>query len=112
MTVAYKFNDLITAHVDSLDPTPNYLLNIIDNDDKTVVTSNCSASPTTQNTIPTPGYAPNIALTVRMLLGNPLHGLMNALTIESTHAIADTGATSIFIMENADVVNKRSPRGL
>ena len=42
-----------------------------------------------------------------MLLGNPSQECLNALTIASTHAIADTGATSIFIMENADVVNKK-----
>ena len=32
---------------------------------------------------------------------------MNAVTIARDHAIADTGATSIFIMEGVDVVNKR-----
>jgi hypothetical protein len=42
-----------------------------------------------------------------MLLGNPSNKQLNALTIASTHAIADTGATSIFIMDNADVVNKK-----
>jgi hypothetical protein len=32
---------------------------------------------------------------------------LNAITITTTQAIADTGATSIFIMEGADVDNKR-----
>jgi hypothetical protein len=32
---------------------------------------------------------------------------LNAITIATTHAIADTGATSIFIMDGVDVVNKR-----
>jgi hypothetical protein len=36
-----------------------------------------------------------------------LQEYLNAITIASTQAIADTGATSIFIMEGAKVVNKR-----
>jgi hypothetical protein len=36
------------------------------------------------------------------------HEELNALTIAANKVIADTGATSIFIMEGVDVVNKRS----
>jgi hypothetical protein len=39
--------------------------------------------------------------------GDASHEQLNALTIATTHAIADTGATSIFIMDGVDVVNKR-----
>lgn len=39
-SVAYKFNDLVTTHIDSLDPTTHTLHNIIDDDDVTVLTSN------------------------------------------------------------------------
>jgi hypothetical protein len=41
------------------------------------------------------------------LFGNPMPQYLNALTIATNQAIADTGATSIFIMEGVDVDNKR-----
>jgi hypothetical protein len=41
-----------------------------------------------------------------MLFGSPMPQYLNALTIATNQAIADTGATSIFIMEGADVDNK------
>ena len=37
----------------------------------------------------------------------PPTSMVNAVTIGRDHAIADTGATSIFIMDGVDVVNKR-----
>ena len=40
------------------------------------------------------------------LFGCPTQQYLNALTIATTHAIADTSTTSIFIMEGVDVVNK------
>jgi hypothetical protein len=36
-----------------------------------------------------------------------LHEALNALTIATSHAIADTGATSIFIIDGINVVNKQ-----
>ncbi len=42
-----------------------------------------------------------------MLFGISSPEQLNALTIASTHAIANTGTTSILIMDNADVVNKK-----
>jgi hypothetical protein len=45
---------------------------------------------------------------VRFLLGPTLHEVLNALTIATSHAIADMGATSIFIMDGIDDVNKRT----
>jgi hypothetical protein len=41
-----------------------------------------------------------------LLLGPTSHEALNALTIATLHAIADTGATSIFIMDGVDIVNK------
>jgi hypothetical protein len=41
------------------------------------------------------------------LFGAPSHESLNAITIDSQQAIADTGATSIFIMDGVDVDNKR-----
>ena len=90
-----------------MDPTPNYSFNIVDDDDATVVTSNRTRTTLTTNVSRQLVCAPNIAATARMLLGKPTPDQLNALTIASTHAIADTGATSIFVMDNADVVNKK-----
>jgi hypothetical protein len=49
----------------------------------------------------------SMVLTARTLFGHPMPQYLNALTIATNQAIADTGATSIFIMEGADVDNKR-----
>jgi hypothetical protein len=45
-------------------------------------------------------------MAIRTLLGSPMPQYLNALTIATNQAIANTGATSIFIMECADVDNK------
>ncbi len=42
-----------------------------------------------------------------MLFGSPMPQYLNAISIATNQAIADTGATSIFIIEGADVDNKR-----
>jgi hypothetical protein len=44
---------------------------------------------------------------VSRMVGKPSTQYLNAMTIATTAAIADTGATSIFVMEGADVKNKR-----
>jgi hypothetical protein len=44
----------------------------------------------------------------RVVLGPTLHEALNALTIDTSHAIADMGATFIFIMDGVDVVNKQT----
>jgi hypothetical protein len=48
----------------------------------------------------------SIAATTRDLFGNATSETLNAITIAASHAIADTGATSIFVMEGVDVENK------
>jgi hypothetical protein len=48
-----------------------------------------------------------MALMARALFGHPMPQYLNALMIATNQAIANTGATSIFIMEGADVDNKR-----
>jgi hypothetical protein len=48
-----------------------------------------------------------IAAMARSIFGQPSNKYLNAIRIASTHAIADTGATSIFIMDGVCVVNKR-----
>jgi hypothetical protein len=47
-----------------------------------------------------------LAKTARAVFGAPMPQYLNAIMIATNQAIADTGATSIFIMEGADVANK------
>ncbi len=49
----------------------------------------------------------SMALTARALFGHPMLQYLITLTIATNQAIANTGATSIFIMDSADVDNKR-----
>ena len=73
-----------------------------DDDDRTIVTSNCS----TAVPVTTPRPHP-LKAAAHHLFGMPSHEVLNAITIDVQHAIADTGATSIFIMDGVDVENKR-----
>jgi hypothetical protein len=49
---------------------------------------------------------PLVAATAHHLLGSPLPQYLNGITIALNQAIADTGATSIFIMDGVNVENK------
>jgi hypothetical protein len=49
---------------------------------------------------------PSYAAAAHSLFGHPSQEYLNEITTVSTKAIADTGATSKFIMEGAKVVNK------
>jgi hypothetical protein len=54
------------------------------------------------------GIAPQlIAAMARSIFDQPFHKYLNAITIALTHTIADTGATSIFITDGVNVINKR-----
>ena len=48
-----------------------------------------------------------IAAAAGMRFGSALPEQLNALTIVTTHVIANMGTTSIFIMDGIDVINKR-----
>jgi hypothetical protein len=48
-----------------------------------------------------------MAITAHALFGNPMPQYLNGITIATNQAIADTGATFIFIMAGPDVDNKR-----
>jgi hypothetical protein len=114
MSIAYKFNNLVTAHFDSLDPTKNLFHACMDNNDETVTTSNCLSN-SRHGQLPKlqPLFIHLLTATARTLFVNPLADYLNALTITLHQAIADTGATSIFIMDGVDVVNNRiSPKPL
>jgi hypothetical protein len=47
-----------------------------------------------------------MAMAARVLFGNPMPQYLNAIMIATNQAIANTGATSIFIIAGADVDNK------
>ena len=86
-----------------MDPIQYSFGPIVDDDEKTVVTSNCTRQR------PEPPLRPlsSLAATARHIVGNASAEQLNAMTIATSHAIADTGATSIFVMDGVDVANKR-----
>ena len=71
-------------------------------DDITVVMSNAKTRRAEPRRTPT-----SLATTASRMFGKPSTQYLNAMTIATSEAIADTGATSIFVMEGADVKNKR-----
>jgi hypothetical protein len=75
----------------------------IDND-ATVVTSNCSSP---ECNVPHKPQMQGWATAACALFGPTSQKALNPITIATTHAIADTGATSIFIMDGIDVINKQ-----
>jgi hypothetical protein len=74
---------------------------LLADEDITVVTSNVTQIAHIQHT------HPSIAAKARHLWGNPSPQYLNAITISANLAIADTGVTSIFIIEGVKVTNKR-----
>ena len=76
-----------------------------DDDDVMVVTSNRSPRQTTNMTAAR--RSPLMAATARTIFGTPMPQYLNELTIAANKAIADTGTTAIFVMDNVDVDNKR-----
>ena len=71
----------------------------------TVVTSNCQrARPVILVTTP---RTHSLAAAAHHIFGALSHKVLNAITIDLQHAIAETGAMSIVIMDGVDVDNKR-----
>jgi hypothetical protein len=73
----------------------------------TIFTSNVSDNYTMTRI---PHSPPSIVATARQMFGAPMPQYLNALTIVTNQAIADTGAMSIFIMDGLDMVNKSVAR--
>ena len=90
--LAYKCKHLVSATTFTSDPTP---FDVDFSDDDTVSASNVS-------TILPRRHAHICAATPA-----PVNHVVSAVTISRDRAIADTGATSIFIMDGVDVDNKR-----
>ncbi len=104
---ANKFNNLVSATDFSSYPTQIMCHNVtsFDDEDRTIVTSNCRfANANPPVCLPRPN---SLAAAAQHMFGTPTHETLNAITIDASHAIADTGATSIFIMDGVDVDNKR-----
>ncbi len=105
--MATKFNHSVDVYANT--PYPTHTINAtteINDDDKTIITSNqtqdlsnvLKGHVTKQTTI---------AATAQQLFGAPNPQYLNAIAIAALHAIADTGATSIFIMEGTPCKNIR-----
>jgi hypothetical protein len=103
--IAYKFNNLVTAHLTSLDPTENLFAAVNVDNNITIRTSNCLQG-TTPYGPPASPTIHSMASMARSIFGQPLQEYLNWITIATHQAIADTGATSIFIMDGVNVVNK------
>jgi hypothetical protein len=71
-------------------------------DDKMIITSN-----KTHKREQPPA---TMATTAHKLFGNPMPQYLNAITIAANQVIADTGATSIFIMDGVEVENRRQTK--
>ena len=88
----------------ALDPTPIICtISSRDDDDVTVITSNCSmlcSQPT--------NVFRSITANTQTIVDTTIPQYLNAVNIASTQAIADTGASSIFIMDGVAVDNKRA----
>ena len=90
-----------------MDPTLNNTANnrvVHNDDDAPIITSNHSPRKKINKTMVR--ELPLIVETARAIFGNPMLQYLNMLTIATIRAIADTGATIIFIMDNAEVHNK------
>jgi hypothetical protein len=101
--IANKCKSFISAYV--LYPTQN--INMVTpgyDDHKMVVTSN----KTNKREQP----PATMAKTACKLLGNPMPQYLNAITIATNQAIADTGATSLFMMDGVEVENRRITKSL
>jgi hypothetical protein len=107
--MANKCTHLVSAKNLSLDPTlltiASHTVNTND-DEGTVITSN--RYPHTQIKTPREHDRQSLAATAQEIFGNPMPQYLNALTIAANEAIADTSATTIFIMDDAEVNNKLS----
>jgi hypothetical protein len=107
--MANKCNSLVSANVCSLDPTNNVAVpQACDEDDNTITTSICLPHTAATSIYPCKLFA----AATHLLWGKPTHNYLNVITIATTQTIAETGATSIFIMDGVNVVNKCPAKNL
>jgi hypothetical protein len=105
--MAYKFNNLVSTNsLTSLDPTETTFTLATGkcNKDTTTIMSNHSSLSSIRVRTHTPQ---SWAIAAHALFSPIIHKALNAITIVTLHAIADMGATSIFVLEGVDVANKQ-----
>ncbi len=101
MLLANRCNSLVSASSCYPDPTIKLrTLPSIEDDNVTVVTSNVTLVKCLSHT------CTSIAVAACHLWDNPSPQSLNAITIATNQAIANTGATSTFFMDRIDVENK------
>ena len=102
-TITDKYNH--SGYANTSDPTQNINVTAeVDGDDKTIDTSNRTKEALNVFKVKT-HMGQTIAATARQLFGAPNPQYLNAIDITASQAIADTGATSIFIMEGTPCKN-------
>ncbi len=102
--LAYKCKSLISAQ--PLDPTQ--IVNVCNNNNVMISTSNCSPKACSHHVMHAHLDSwPSLVATAWHLFGAPTSQYFNGITIATSQAIAETGATSIFIMEGTPVKNIR-----
>jgi hypothetical protein len=98
--IAHKCKNLVSALF--LNPTKILKVGSVNGyDDMTIVMSNSS------NRNQPPQQPPPPVDVANTMYGTQRPSHINAITIAPNHAVADTGATSIIIMDGVDVVNRR-----
>ncbi len=102
MEIAHKYKSLVSASF----PDSTEIINVVtaaDDDDETVVMSNLATRSRKQSQ----QQPETLAALARTMYGNPKPQYLNAITIATNLAVADTGAMSIFVMDGVDVENKQ-----
>ena len=94
MKIAHKCKSLVSALF--LNPTENIkVVSVADDDDVTIVMSDLATrSRQKPQRLPT-----SVAAVASTMYGIPKPQYINAIIIAPNHAVADTGATSIFVMD-------------
>jgi hypothetical protein len=99
--IAHKCKSLVSALF--LNPTENIkVVSVAENDDVMVVMLNLATRSRQK-----PQQLPTLNAAASTMYGIPKLQYINAITIAPNHAMADTGAASIFVMDGVDVANKR-----
>jgi hypothetical protein len=102
-TIANKCNNLVSASSSN----PTQIINVAvvkDDNDMTVVTSNCTRPIDVSHTLATkPAMWHTLAAMARHVFDTPTPQYLNATSIMASQVIANTEATSIFIMGGTPV---------
>jgi hypothetical protein len=100
--IANKCKNFVSDYF--LDPTEVInVVTIADDDNAMVVTSNLA----TRSSQKEPLQPTLLAALARILYSNPKPQYLNAITFTTNLAVADMGATSIFVMDGVDIENKQ-----